>query len=78
MGRLHHLRRWGDGELRRFLSGLGYEIVLKERIIFAPQFPAESTNRHKAVLDKLDTLAVIPPFSLLARDIMCVARKRKG
>ncbi len=78
MGRLHHLRRWGDGELRRFLNDFGYDIVLLERIIFAPQFPASSTNRYKAILDAIDLLAKIPPFSFFARDLMGVARKREN
>jgi 2-polyprenyl-3-methyl-5-hydroxy-6-metoxy-1,4-benzoquinol methylase len=78
MGRLHHLRRWGDQELRQFLNDFGYEIVVLERIIFAPQFPASSTNRYKGILDSIDLLAKIPPFSLLARDLMGVARKRES
>ena len=78
MGRLHHLRRWGDGELRRFLEDFGYELVLLERIIFAPQFPASFANRHKSILDRFDVLAKIPPFSLVARDLMGVARKKES
>ena len=76
LGRPHHLRRWGDGELRRFLGGFGYELVLLERIIFAPQFPASFANRYKNILDRFDVLAKIPPFSLFARDLLGVGKKR--
>jgi hypothetical protein len=71
----HHTRRWGDQEIHRFLGDLDFETVVSKRIIFAPQYPSGFTNRHKAVLDKLDALAGIPPFSFFARDLFLIARK---
>jgi 2-polyprenyl-3-methyl-5-hydroxy-6-metoxy-1,4-benzoquinol methylase len=74
-GQPHHTRRWGDKEIHRFLDDLNFETIVSKRIIFAPQYPSSFTNRHKAVLDKLDALAGIPPFSFFARDLLLIARK---
>lgn len=74
----HHTRRWGDEEIRLFLGDLAFETIVSKRIIFAPQYPSAFTNKHKAVLDKLDALAGIPPFSFFARDLFLVARKSEA
>ena len=77
MGRSHHLRRWGDREIRKFLFRFHYTILIFQRIIFAPQYPPRFTNRHKAVFDKLDALANIFPFALFARDLLIIAKCEK-
>jgi SAM-dependent methyltransferase len=74
LGRPHHQRRWGDREILRFLTGFGYQTEVFKRIIFAPQFPASFTNRHKTLFDRFDTLANILPFAFFARDIFIIAK----
>ncbi len=75
MGRWHHVRRWGDREIRRFLVKHGYTVRSFERVIFAPQFPPDFANRWKPWFDRLDALARIPPFSVLARDVVLLAQR---
>jgi hypothetical protein len=75
MGRWHHLRRWGDREIVQFLTRFKFRTIFQKRIIFAPQFPSKSTNRHKALLDRIDVLADIWPFALLARDLLVIGQK---
>jgi SAM-dependent methyltransferase len=75
LGRPHHMRPWGDSEIRQFLNRFGYSVISWKRVIYAPQFPAPFANRHKRLFDALDRLAGIPPFSLLARDLFLIARE---
>jgi SAM-dependent methyltransferase len=77
LGRPHHLRRWGEREICRFLNCFDYSVVTWKRVIYAPQFPAPYANHHKRLFDAVDRLAGIPPFSFLARDLSIIARKMK-
>ena len=67
----HHTRRWGDEEIRRFLAEHEMRTVLSKRIIFAPQYPAAFTNRHKAILTS-STRASAPSRS--SRATCCSSR----
>lgn len=78
LGRPHHDRCWGDREIRRALAGWGYRVERMDRILYAPQFPAPFANGHKRLFDAMDRLAVVPPFSWLARDLFLVAVKEKS
>ncbi|MFA6172232.1 MAG: methyltransferase domain-containing protein [Kiritimatiellales bacterium] len=78
MGRWHHQRRWSDSEITRFLTRFNFQTILRKRIIFAPQFPSQTANRNKPLFDRIDLLADIWPFSLLARDLLVVGKKRSG
>ena len=71
----HHDRLWGDWELKRFLSGHGYEIKSFERIIFAPQHPPEFSNRHEVLFNALDRIARLTPLGLFSHHMRVVARK---
>jgi 2-polyprenyl-3-methyl-5-hydroxy-6-metoxy-1,4-benzoquinol methylase len=74
MGREYHRRRWGDSEIGLYLARFGYETLVRQRIIFAPQYPTALANRLYKLLNVLDRLTGIPPFASFARDLLVIAR----